>query len=153
MALDIILRHGGTALKDFISSLVEPLQNSSNSLDNFDTEYRKRAKFNGQKIVLQAALNDIFGVVAPPWIIVENNASAGQNTYFYEPSESSPVYFYEPLENDPVYFYEPGELLNPEYDFKVKIPVGIHTAELERRVRAEVNTYKVVGTRFIIETY
>jgi hypothetical protein len=153
MAFDILTEHGGTGLKDFLSSLVKPLQTNTDSLDDFETEYKKRAKFNGQKIVLQAALNNIFGVLSAPFIIIETNPDIGFNTYFYESSELSPLYFYESSETDPVYFFESSELNTEDFDFKVLIPSGIHTAELERRVRAETNLYKLAGTRFIIETY
>jgi hypothetical protein len=153
MANDILLKPGGTGLKDFLSSLVKPLQTNTDSLLTFETEYKKRAKFNGQKIVLQAALNDIFGVTSAPFIIIETNQGIGNNTYFFEPAELSPVYFSEPTENDPVYLFEPSELGPVDYDFKVLIPSGIYTAELDRRIKAETNIYKVAGPRFITEIY
>jgi len=153
MAFDILLRSGGTGVKDFLASLVKPLQTNSSAMDSFDTEYRKRAKFNGQKIVLQEALNDIFGVTSAPYIYIEVTRDIGENLFFFETSESQPVYFSETSEDDPVYFYEDSELPEGNYDFIVYIPSGIHTAELERRVRAEVNIYKVAGTRFTIDTY
>lgn len=152
MAFDILLRHGGTGLKDFLASLVKPLQTNSESLDDFETEYKKRAKFNGQKIVLQEALNDIFEVTSAPYIIVETSQEIGDILYFYEPSELSPVYFSEPSELDPVYVFEASEITEG-YDFKVKIPSGIYTAELNRRVTAETNLYKLAGKKFITETY
>lgn len=150
---DILLKDGGTGLKDFLSALVKPLQTQTDGLKTFETDQTKRAKFNGRKIVLQAALNDIFGVTADPFILVETYQGIGRNTYFFEASESAPVYLSEPSENDPVYFYEDAELGEQDYDFKVLIPAGIYTAELERRVRAEVNLYKLAGPKFIIETY
>lgn len=146
---DILITSGGSDLKDFLAALVKPLQTASDSLDDFETEYRKRARFNGQKIILQEALNDIFGVTG---IYIEHNQDIGENLYFYEEAELSPVYFYEESENDPVYFFEPSEV-TMDYDFTVFIPTGIHTAELERRVRAEVNLYKIAGTTFNIDTY
>lgn len=153
MANDILITPTGTGLKDFLSALVKPLQTNTDSLKTFETEYTKRAKFNGQKIVLQAALNDIFGITSDPFIIVETNQSLGRNTYSYEPSELSPIYISESSENDPVYFFEPSELVPLDYDFKVRIPSGIYTTELDRRIKAETNIFKIAGPRFITEIY
>jgi hypothetical protein len=153
MAFDILVEHGGTSLKDYISALLKPLQTNTDSLKTFETENKKRAKFNGQKIVLQEALNNIFGVSVAPFILVEINPGIGGNTYFFEPAELQSVYFSEASELAPINMYEASELTSVEYDFKVRIPVGIHSAELERRVRAETTLYKLAGTKFIIETY
>lgn len=153
MAFDILVEHGGTGVKNYISALLKPLQTNTDSLKTFEAENTKRSKFNGQKIVLQAALNNIFGITIAPFIIVEINRATGSNIHFFESAELSPVYFSEPAESDPVYFYEGSELTAGEYEFKILIPVGIHTAELERRVKAETNLYKLAGAAFIVETY
>lgn len=150
---DILVQPGGTQLKDFLAALLSPLQDNTDSLKDFETEQTKHAKWNGQKIILQAALNDLFSVTSAPYIIVETNQGVGINTFFYEPSELSPVYFSEPPETDPVYFFESSEVTAMDYDFKIKIPSGIWTAELERQVKAQTNLYKLAGKRFIIETY
>lgn len=149
---DILTKHGGTQLKDFLSGLVAPLQTNTNSLKTFETNYKKRARFNSQKIILQAALNDIFGVTVSPLIIVEANSSLGNNTYFYNQAELSPVYFSNAAEEDPKYLFNTAEVTF-ERDFRVKIPVGIYTAELERRVRAEVSLFKLSGKTFDVITY
>lgn len=151
-AFDILIKTAGTGIKDFLSALVSPLDDASADMLDIETEYSKRARFNGQKIVLEAALNDIFGVTTPPLIYIESNRDIGSSLYFFEPAEGSPVYFFEPSEFDPVYFFEPGDSTS-DYDFTVFIPVGIHTAELERRVGAETTLYKVIGTRFEILTF
>jgi hypothetical protein len=149
---DLKTSRGGSQLKDFLSAVLEPLQTNTDAMKEFETEYTKRAKFNGQKIVLQEALNDIFGVTVAPFILIELNESIGFNSYFYNEAELSPVYFKNESENDPHYNFNAAEITS-DYDFIVKIPSGIHTAELERRVRAEVNLYKLVGKTFDITTY
>lgn len=151
-AFDILIKTGGTGIKDFLAALVKPIQTSSDNMQDFEAEYSKRARFNGQKVVLEAALNDIFGVTSAPFIYIETNQDIGSSLYFFEPAEGSPVYFSEPSEVDPVYFFEPGDSTS-DYDFTVFIPTGIHTAELERRVRAEVNLYKVAAATFDIQTF
>lgn len=143
----------GTQVKDFLAALTVGLQTNGSIMKTFETEQVKRSTWNGRKMVLQAALNDIFGITSSPWILIETNESIGNNTYFFEPAELSPVYFSEPSEIDPVYFFEPSELTSVDYDFKILIPSGIDTVELERQVTAQANLYKLAGTRFIIETY
>lgn len=152
---DILLNKDGTgsSFLKFITALLEPLQTMTNGMKSFETQEVKRSKWNGQKIVLQAALNDLFGVTSAPFILVETNQDLGQNTYFYEAAELPAVYFSEASENDPVYFFESSETVAEDYDFKVLIPVGIWTTELERQVRAQTFLYKLAGPKFIIETY
>lgn len=151
---DIILNQGGVGtVKKLITSLLAPLQTMTNGMKDFETLQVKRSTWNGRKMVLQAALNDIFGITTAPFIIVETNQDVGDNLFFYEPSESIPVYFSEPSELEPVYFFEPGELPATDYDFKVLIPSGIWTAEIERQIKAQTGLYKLAGPKVIFETY
>lgn len=153
MANDILVKKTGTGLKDFLAALVKPLQTNTDLLDDFEAEQTKRATWNGQKIVLEAALNDIFGVTVAPFIYIEMNRDITTNVFFYQPSEAIPVYFSQPSENDPVYLSQPSELSAIDYDFTVFIPTGIHTAELERQLIAQTKLYKIVGPSFDVQTY
>lgn len=152
---DLLLNNNGTdgTLKKFLTSLLEPLQTMTNGMKSFESTETRRAKWNGQKIVLQAALNELFSVLSAPFIIVETNQDIGQNTYFYEQSENVPVYFSEQSENDPIYFFEDSEAPAVDYDFKVKIPSGIYTTELDRQITAQTKLYKLAGPKFITEPY
>jgi hypothetical protein len=140
MQQDLELKDSGTGVKDFLAALVKPLQTMTNSLLSFETQVRKRSKFNGQKMVLQAALNDIFAVAGPDYIIIETQTSIGVNAYLYNEDELSITrYSFNEGEGDTLYIFNEGEVVDsPVYDFIVKIPVAIYTAELERRVRAEI---------------
>lgn len=151
--IDILITKTGTQLKDFIAALVNPLQYNTDLLKQFEIDQTKHAKWNGQKIVLQAALNDLFGITVSPFIIIETSTSTGFNTFFYEPLELSPVYVSEPSENDPLYIFEPSEIPIYEVDFTIKIPASIWTLELERQVRSQTNIYKLAGKTFNIITY
>jgi len=150
---DILITKTGTQLKDFLSGLTEALQTNGDSMVDFESEQIKHAKWNGRKIVLQAALNDLFGITSPPYIIIETNQDIGTNLYFFEASELQPVYFSEVIENDPVYFFESSELGVINYDFKALIPSGIWTSEVERRIKAYTRLYKLAGPTFITEIY
>jgi len=140
-------------LIDFITALLEPLATKATEWLSFDVEIRKRAKFNAQIVVLAAALNELYGVAIAPFILIETVSTTGATTYFYNSTEGiNPVYLYNQSESETVYMYNQSEV-NNDYEFVVKIPVGIYTAELERRIINEVNIYKLAGTRFITQTY
>lgn len=150
---DLLTSQDGTQLKDFLAALTVGLQTNGALMKTFETEQLKRSKWNGRKMVLQAALNDIFGITMAPFILVETNQSLGTNTFFYRDSELSPVFFSRTTENDPVFFYRSSELVPVDYDFIVHIPSGIDTVELERQIKAQTNLYKLAGPKFIIDTY
>ncbi len=149
----LLIKDGAGQVKKFITSLLEPLQTMTDGMKDFETQEVKRSTWNGQKIVLQAALNDLFGITSAPFILIETNQSPAQNTFFYEQSEGVAVYFYEQSENDPLYLFEDSEPPVIDYDFKVLIPAGIYTAELERQVIAQTKLYKLAGPKFVTETY
>ena len=151
--IDLNVTFGGTQLKDFLSALLKPLQTNTDALLTFETQVTKEAHWNGRKIVLQAALNDLFGITSAPFIYIEWNRSVSTNRYFYRRSENSPVYFSRRSENDPVFFFRRSETVPVDYDFIVWIPTGIWTTELERRVKAYTNLFKLAGPSFIIDTY
>jgi hypothetical protein len=150
--IDIVLQVG-TSLKEFLAALLFPLQSLTTSMDAFDTLMKKSAKFNGQKMVLQAALNDLFSITVDPKILIENNSADSNGTFFFNNSELTKQFFFNTAESDPFYILNSAEAVLVTYDFKVLIPVTLHTAELERRVKSETELLKLAGTRFIIETY
>lgn len=138
-----------TTLKQFISGLVYPLQSLSDASNTVYEEYLLDAKRNGQKMVLQKAINTIMGFAADTVYITTNTDVASQ-LYFYQASENFPVYFSEPSENDPVYFYNNGELGGNGADFTVNVPAAQNTTENIRRITALTNLYKLSGKTFSI---
>lgn len=138
------------ALMDFLRGAASQLNVNGALLNTFDITVRKQAVWNGQKIVLQAALNDYFGLAANQ-IQVVTNLNVGAS-YIYRESELRPTYFYRESESTRRYFYRESEFTSG-YNFTVRIPVGIYTAELNRRVIAVVNIYKVIGLTFNTVTY
>jgi hypothetical protein len=142
-----------TSLTDFITALLEGLNLKAQEWFAFDLDVRKRSKFNSQVIVLQAALNNVFGISLAPFILVETVASFGQSVFIYNSAEGFlPTYIYDQSESNTVYFYNSSEITTG-WAFIVKIPIGIYTSELDRQVSAEVRTYKLAGISFSIETY
>jgi len=133
--------------------LLFPLQSLTAEMDAFDTLMKKSAKFNGQKMVLAAGLNDLFSITVDPKILIENSFDDTNKIFFYNNSELTKQHFFNTAESDPFYFFNTSEKVDVTYDFKVLIPISLHTAELERRVKSETELIKLAGTRFIIETY
>lgn len=147
---DVLVNKAGTALKDYISSLIQGLQYNSNILD---TEYSVmiiNSYANGQKMVLQNSLNNFFGLPANT-LIVLNVSNLTTINYFYESSESNANYFYEMSEGIAIYFFESSE--SPlSYDFTISIPTLMNTPDFASRVAAYTNTIWNVK-RFKIISY
>lgn len=141
------------SLTDWLTSLTWPLQVTLSGNSDWEQEIRRRARYNSQKIVLQDALNTIFSQPANT-IIVETNQSLVEANYTYNEAEGIDVFSYNESEigNPPIYLYNESEAV-AGYDFLIKVPVGIYTAELDRQITAEVNTYKLAGKLFDIVTY
>jgi hypothetical protein len=133
------------ALLDFLRALGGQLQSSNDAVGAFDATVRKQAKWNGQKIVLQGALNDYFGLAANTIYITTN--SVHPSIYCYNEAESVFIYCYNELEATKLYCWNEAEVSSP-YSFTVAIPIGIYTAELARRVTSIVNLFKLAGTTF-----
>lgn len=151
--IDILLKKTGTALKDFCSSLVEGLQTASTAMNTSYTDQFTRASYyNGRKMVLQKALNEIFALAANSIRIVCNR-TATLAPYVYESSETDKLYVKESSESPPLYIYESSEFAVAEADFVVQIPIGIYTATFNQQVKAEVETFKLIGKTYVTETY
>jgi hypothetical protein len=143
------------SLVDWITSLVQPIQVVISANVPYDEETRRRAMYNGQKIVLQDALNVIFGQV-PNTIYIETNLTLVAIEYIYtEPEAPLIAYTYKEAEvTNPFFSFTEAEAAGAgSYDFIVFVPVGIFTTELERRIRSEVSRYKLAGKTFTIQTY
>lgn len=144
-----------TSVIDWITSLVQPLQVVISANVPYDEETRRRAMYNGQKIVLQDALNVIFSQPANS-IYIGTNQSIVALEYIYNEVEDPLVTFTfnEAEVPDAFFSFNEAEAAGGgSFDFIVYVPISIHTTELERRIRAEVNKYKLAGKTFTIETY
>lgn len=137
------------SLVDWITSLINPIQTVMDNNLFWESDIRKRARFNSQKLVLQAALSYIFSMS----IIVETGTSPAYNNFVYNESEGINQFsFNETESNLPIYTFNDTEVVDA-YDFTVKIPIASYTTELERRVKAEVTRYKLGGKTFNVVTY
>jgi len=85
-------------------------------------------------------------------IWIENTSSIVNSNFIYSDNENQQSRFiYANSEaQPPMYIYSYAEYLS-QYDFKVMIPVSLVYDEAE--LRAEIETYKIAGIRYTIETY
>lgn len=142
------------SLIDYITALIEPVATKSTTFEAFDNDVNDRARFNGQIVILRAALNKLFGVTSAPLIdieTVENYATIG--FIYNEAEDADTIFIYNSIETTPMLFVYNDLEIGDMFAFTVKIPTGIHTAELERRIRSEVQLYKASGLTFNIITY
>lgn len=138
---------------DYITSLINPVRVRSSEFETFEADIRKRSRFNGRMIVLTAALNNKFGITVDPKIQIDTNRNKGRTGFVYNSAEGiDPIYVYNEAENKPNYVFNSSEV-GEDYNFTVKIPSGVYTAELDRRTKAEVKIFKLAGMKFKTETY
>lgn len=147
-----VLRSG--SLIDFISSLIFPLKYNSDQTAIFEDDTIEAARYNSQKIILQAALNRIFGVVSAPYIIVRTNSILIGVGYVFESTNVNVTYAHEQggSTDYQLYAFE-STFIGDDFNFTIKIPSAIYTAELDRQVTAQVNKYKLTGKTFNVTTY
>jgi hypothetical protein len=140
---------------DYITALLSGLKTNSDLFSIFEDATLDAARYNGQKIVLQAALNNIFGITSAPYIIVRNNGTASGVGYVFEEASANFSYAYgeaEAFKEYQLYAFE-STFVGDDSSFTVKIPIGIYTAELDRQIKAQVTKYKLVGKSFNTITY
>lgn len=117
---------------------------------NYRTATRDAISYNGQTMVLEAALNARYEDAAGG-IYIQNDA--GINSYVFYGSENQGSWGYtyfgsEPEE--PTYTYFGSESVQ-DYDFIVMVPAA--TTYNESEMRGYVNNYRIAGKTFSIETY
>lgn len=143
-----ILRSG--SFIDLVTALLSGLKTNSDLFSIFEDTTLDSARYNGQKIVLQAALNNIFGIISAPYIIVRtNNPSTGEG-YIFEHLNSNFSYAYgqaEAFKEYQLYAFE-STFIGDDFSFTVYIPSGIYTPELDRQIQSQVTKYKLTGRTF-----
>ena len=144
----------GASFIDFLSALVEPLQTAQDDMNVFEANIVKRKKYNGKIMVLAASLNEIFSITVAPFIRVETNRDAAAiPAFFYNEGDGTDTqFFYNEGDIPDTTFFSPnGQNTIPT--FRVLIPSGIYTTDLEDKVRAETQLYKIAGKLFEIIQY
>lgn len=145
----------GDVHKSWQTALLAPEQSLHNDIFNvFRPDILGRAKQNGQKIIMESVLNDVFGVTGPSLIYIDNTGDDVRPVVFFNESEGyPPVYFYNESEGQPpVYFYNKSESI-ANNDFKVFVPSATYAAFGLARIAAEVDRLRPYSTNYTIISY
>lgn len=110
----------------------------------FRDETRYSARINGQTIVLEAHLNNVFDDV-DRGIVISTSQWVGGIT-FSPRAATDDVMFSPRVDDDPVEFRNLGSNSAP-HDFTVTVPVGILSAAQEKQIKAIVAKFQVAGFR------
>lgn len=158
----------------WLKSLLTPLQEARDNF--FDVYYydggvsildgtdnfglNERLKYNSQTILLEFILNKEFGVVAAPFIYIQNFVGGLDTVYLTdEITGDVPTYVGDsPNQVDTVFIANEDEY-SPANDFTVFVPIALYTTlgttnpERDARVQKEVNKYKLIGVTNNIQSY
>lgn len=145
----------GSSIIDYLSSLVYPLEQRLLTDKAFETDINNRLRYNGQKIKMQAAINEIMGVVSAPYIIIVTRQTfVGLPQLVLDESEpGSTMLVFDEAEGGNTLIIDESEEVADQDEFEVQIPVGLSNTDFDAKVEAEINKLKVAGTRFNITTY
>lgn len=145
----------GASHVQWLYSLIWPVQTKIDSDTPFTETTLDDIRYNGQKMVMQGGINEKFGIVAVPFILIETRQTfnglpalvldeieVGETSIVADQTEGVTMLIIDDTEETA--FVE---------DFKVKIPLFYHSATFEAQVDEEVKKYKVAGTTYTIETY
>ena len=145
----------GDNLSLWYKDILSPLQTLRD--DIFNTQVpaiEDRTKQNSITIVLEDILNTEFGVLAAPFIYIQNNTNTVDQLVFRKEVEGyAPTFFRLDSEvpDAPIYFRNDSELLT-EFDFIVFVPVALFPT-IEDQVRTLVQDLKIVGVNYDVQSY
>jgi hypothetical protein len=128
---------------DFHKILSKPTKDLFDTFKAFRDKTLKEMRYNGQTVILENLLNDIFDP-NNRGIRIYTSSDVLQPVYIGTPQENEPLYLGTKAEQEPVYLGTPGEYVT-NYDFVVEVPVGILTSEQENRIKAITQKYKLAG--------
>lgn len=128
----------------WLRALLSPLNVLHEAFKAYRTDFNKKLQYNGQVIVLEAILNDAFGL-APETIKVVTNPSKLSQVYVYPKESEKSVYIYRRTEAEPVYIFKREEVFQSLWDFTVIVPDGILTPEQEKQLKALTHKWRLDG--------
>ena len=139
----------------WLNALLAPLQTLH---DDTYLVYRPdvtgRAKRTGQRIVLESVLNDVFNVVGPQFIYIDNSGNNVTSDIFFNQSEGLPAsFFFNQSEGQPAFFLKNESELTNNKEFKVYVPTAIYLANGEDTIRSEVDILRPYSTIYTIIQY
>jgi hypothetical protein len=129
---------------EWLRALLSPLTTLNGIFTDYRAELIKRLRYNGQVIILENLLNDLFDDT-DRLIYIDTVNDRLSGVYVYQPSEDVAEFISQPGEAPPVYIFQANEPMNVGYDFIVWVPDGILDSEQQQRIKAVVYKYKLAG--------
>lgn len=129
----------------WIKTMIEPVRNLHVDFLAYRLDMIKRLSINGQTIVLENLLNDLFDAI-DRGITIETSYDRINPIFIGQPSEFSinPIFIGQPSEPPPLFIGQPSEY-GVVSDFIVTVPNGILSAAQESRLKAIINKLKLLS--------
>ena len=134
---------------NFLQAMILPVKYLYTNFTTYRIATEKKMRYNGQIIVLENLLNDLFDPTQRRIIIINAADVLSRNFLFLTP-ENNPQYYYTEAEyraNPNLkrhYLYNVAEYGN-RYDFIVQAAAGSLTAAQIVRLKATVNYYRIAS--------
>lgn len=127
----------------FVRALLTSISAPYSVFVTYKAEMLKKVRYNGQQIILENLLNDVFDNTARGIVII-TATDIEEPVYIATPAETAPVFIATPAETAPVYIGLPDEY-GYTFDFLVLVPTSLLTSEQETQLKSITNYYKIAG--------
>jgi hypothetical protein len=140
-------------LLSWLKALLAPLQSlRDNIFDTYKSDLYKRARRNGQKIVLCKVLDNYLSITSEPKVYISDITTNTGFVVFDSSVLSSKVY------SDQIYSdaYVYSGYTYSAYDFVVNVPSAAYALATDKEkdeFNQIIKDYKLYGTRYYITTY
>lgn len=142
-------------MKAFLGANLTPVNTLHEAVfTTYRPEVLAKTKHNGQKIILEAVLNEVFNTTAPALIYIDNTGDDKPPLTFFNQFEGYPqITFYNQSEGQPgATFYNQSEA-EANNDFIVYVPAAIYSAVGVAKIRAEVDRLRPYSTNYTVISY
>lgn len=130
-------------LLGYLLALTAPVRTVYNAFTAARNSNLYRLSHNGQVCYLEAVLNDSFDPDQRRIFITD--ADSFVQKYIYTEAEQQPVYL------GTMYLRSEADYTVGSYDFKVVVPLDFNMGLYGYQIKALINAYKLVGTKYKIE--
>ena len=140
-------------LLSWLNALLKPLQENNNDFIDYTNVIIRNTKITSQKIVFEKVLSEWLNITGGnPQVILENVQVSDDFLIGEIVDYSSAVFSAENFTD--IGIYENSS--NIKVNFKIKVPALVWNALTtlqKQEFKAYVNTLKLYGTKYLIETY
>lgn len=132
-------------MRTYIQVLLTPLERIYLMFMSARVDANKKARYNGQTIILENLLNDMFDAFLRNIRII-NQIGTNTNIYIGNAHENQRIYVGNYIEAERVYIGNYAESNRFNYTFIVEVTDPL-TPEAEIQLKAVVNYYRAAGTK------